>query len=358
MKLGIFGLPLVGKTSLFNLLTGARETVGAAHGADPHVGIARIPDDRLAYLSSVFKPKKTTPASFECVDIIGLHRGKAAASLNLAVLKPVDALAHVVRLFRDEATPHEEGSIDPKRDIENMEMELILADLDTAQKRARRLQQDVAKANRPEDKTELALQEKILAWLEGERPLREIQLTAEEEKQLRGFAYLSAKPLLILLNVGEESVADLDEAVASTGLDPAKPGVLALAASAKIEMELAELADQDAALFAADLGLKEPALSRILHGAYDLLGLISFYTVGEEEVRAWPVKRGTTALKAAGTVHTDFEKGFIRAEVTPFERFREAEGSFATAREHGWLRLEGKEYVVQDGEILRIRFNV
>jgi GTP-binding protein YchF len=318
------------------------------------VGIARIPDDRLLHVAALLKPKKTTPATFECVDIVGLHRGTASSTMNLAVLKPVDALAHVVRAFRSEAVPHEEGSVDPGRDFESMEMELIISDLDTAQKRLERLRQEIAKAGREEDKQELKLQEKIGSWLESGRPLREMELGAEDEKRLRGFAYLSAKPLLVVLNVGEESVGDLDEALGSAGLDAPKPNVLFVAASAQIEMEMAELPEEEASAFRADLGIGEPALTRILHAAYEVLGLISFYTVNDEECRAWPIRKGTTALKASGTIHTDFEKGFIRAEVTPFEKFKEA-GSFAAAREHGWLRLEGKEYVVNDGEILQIR---
>jgi len=357
LKLGIYGFPQVGKTTLFNLLTGAHGATDAAHRADPNVGVARVPDDRLTRLSAIFKPKKTTPATFECVDIVGLHRGEAAASLNLAVLKPVDALAHVVRAFQDEAVPHSEGAIDPARDVENMEMELILADLDTATKRVERLKQSIAKASRPEEKRELQLQLTIKAWLEAGRPIREMETAAEDEKILRGFAYYSAKPLLILLNVGEDAVGNLDAAARASGLEPfaAKPHVVSVAASARIEMEMAQLPEKDAEAFRADLHLKESALLRVLRGAYGLLGLISFYTVGEDECRAWPIRRGTTTLKAAGTIHTDFEKGFIRAEVTPYEKFVEA-GTFAAARDRGWLRLEGKEYAVLDGDIVHFRF--
>jgi len=357
MKLGIFGFPQVGKTTLFNLLTGSHQATGAGRRSDPNVGIAKVPDERLDYLASIFKPKKTTHATFECVDIVGLHRGKGAASLNLAVLKPVDALAHVVRAFRDDAIPHEEGPIDPKRDIETMEMEVILADLDSAQKRVERLRSEIAKAGRAEDKKELPLQEKVQAWLEEGKPLREMELGAEDEKMLRGFAYLSAKPLLIVLNVGEEGVRDLGGALGTAGIDPAaqKPRTLATAVSAQIEMEVAQLPEEEAAAFRADLGVSEPALDRTLKAAFELLGLIRFYTAGDKECRAWPIRRGTTAAKASGTIHSDFEKGFIRAEVTPYDRFVEA-GTFATAREKGWLRLEGKEYVVQDGELMEFRF--
>ncbi|MBI3448710.1 MAG: YchF family ATPase [Acidobacteria bacterium] len=286
MKLGIFGFPQVGKTSLFNLLTG---TVAAARRADPNVGVARVPDPRLDRLSGMFHPRKTTAATFECVDIVGLHRGEAASSLNLAVLKPVDALAHVVRGFEDAALAHSEGSIDAARDVENMDMELIFADLDTVTKRVDRLKQNLAKMARG------------LTGLEG------------------------------------------------------KPQVAALAVSLRIEMEMSQLPEKDAAAFRADLGIAESALARVLRGAFDLLGLVSFYTVGEDECRAWPLRRGSPAVKAAGAIHTDIEKGFIRAEVTAYDRFLEA-GSFPVARDRGWFRLEGKEYVVLDGDIVHFRF--
>ncbi|HZE88054.1 MAG TPA: DUF933 domain-containing protein [Verrucomicrobiae bacterium] len=354
MKLGIFGFPQVGKTSLFNLLTG---TVAAARRADPNVGVARVPDPRLDRLSGMFKPRKTTAATFECVDIVGLHRGEAASSLNFAVLKPVDALAHVVRGFEDAALAHSEGAIDAARDVENMDMELIFADLDTVTKRVDRLKQNLTKMARPEDRKELPLQERIKAWLESGKPIREMELAVDEEKVLRGFAYYSAKPLLVLLNVGEADVASLDTALAGRGLAGlvGKPQVAALAVSLRIEMEMSQLPEKDAAAFRADLGIAESALARVLRGAFELLGLVSFYTVGEDECRAWPLRRGSPAVKAAGAIHTDIEKGFIRAEVTAYDRFLEA-GSFPVARDRGWFRLEGKEYVVQDGDIVHFRF--
>jgi len=356
LKLGIYGFPQVGKTTLFNLLTGA---TASTRRTDPNVGVARVPDGRLVRLSGIFSPKKTTYATFECVDIVGLHRGEAASSLNLAVLKPVDALAHVVRAFADESTPHSEGAIDPARDIENMEMELILADLDTVTKRVEKLTQNIAKSGRPEEKKELPLQERIRTWLESGRPLREMEIAPEEDKLLRGFAYYSSKPLLILLNVGEETVASLGTAFSEPGLDKlvSRAHIVPVAASLKIEMEMSQLPEKDAAAFRTDLGLAESALARVLRGAFGLLGLVSFYTVGEDECRAWPLRQGSPAVKAAGAIHTDIEKGFIRAEVTAYERFLEA-GSFPIARDRGWLRLEGKEYLVQDGDIVHFRFAI
>jgi GTP-binding protein YchF len=356
LNFGIFGFPQVGKTTLFNLLTGA---AASARRTDPNIGVARVPDDRLARLSGMFKPKKTTYATFECVDIVGLHRGEAASSLNLAVLKPVDALAHVVRAFKDESLPHSEGGVDPARDIENMEMELVFADLDTVTKRVERLSQNIAKAGKPEEKKELQLQERIKAWLESGRPLREMEISPEEDKVLRGFAYYSSKPLLILLNVGEETVPSLGTAFSDPGLGNlvTRPHIVPVAASLKIEMEMSQLPEKDAEAFRADLGLAESALARVLRGAFGLLGLVSFYTVGEDECRAWPLRRGLPAVRAAGAIHTDIEKGFIRAEVTAYEKFLEA-GSFPVARDKGWLRLEGKEYVVQDGDIVHFRFAI
>lgn len=358
MKLGIFGFPQSGKTTIFNLLTGAHESTGAGHRSDANLGVARVPDPRLDALSSIFKPKKTTQASFECVDIVGLSRGKASSSMNLAVLKPVDALAHVVRAFRDENIPHEEGSVDPGRDFQNMELELIFADAESARRRVERLRSDISKAGRDEDKKELILQERILAWLEEGKPIRELELGDDELKVLRGFAYYSAKPLLVILNVGEEDVGDLPGALEAAGMGGALPRkVLAVAASARIEQEMADLEEQDATAFMRDLGIRESALARMLRGAYQLLGLISFYTCGDKEVRAWPLEKDSTALDAAASVHTDFARGFIRAEVTPYEQFMKA-GSFAAAREKGWLRLEGKEHVIQDGDIVHFRFNI
>ncbi len=358
MKIGLFGFPQVGKTTLFNLLTGAHvETSRFAAGrSDPNLGIARVPDARLSRLSGMFSPKKTTPASFDYVDIVGLQKGDARGSLSLAALKPMDALAHVTRAFADDAVPHTEGSLDPARDFETMEMELILADLDAAQRRVERLKSSIPKTNRPEEKKELAVLEKLIVTLEAGTPLRGLEMSAEEEKLLRGFAFYSAKPLLVVVNLGEDRTADVEDAAARSGLREAatRPGIKVVGVSAKIEEEMAGLAPDEAAAFREDLGIPEPALDRIIRSSFDLLGLISFYTVGDDECRAWPIRRGTPAARAAGTIHSDLEKGFIRAEVVTYDELV-ACGSLHAAKEKGVLRLEGKEYVVADGDIMHIR---
>ena len=358
MKIGLFGFPQVGKTTLFNLLTGAHvETTRFASGrSDPNLGVARVPDARLDRLSGLFSPKKTTPATFDYVDIVGLQKGDAKGSLALTVLKPMDALAHVVRAFEDDVLPHSEGSLDPARDFETMEMELILADLDAAQRRIERLKTSIPKTNRPEEKKELAALERVREQLESGHPLRGVELPADDEKVLRGFAFYSAKPLLVLVNVGEADAAHVGGAAERFGLGAAasRPRVTVAAASGKIEEEVAALAEEDATAFRAELGIQEPALHRIIRSSYDLLGLISFYTVGEDECRAWPIRKGISAARAAGTIHSDLEKGFIRAEVVRYEELV-ACGTLHAAKEKGQLRLEGKEYVVADGDVMHIR---
>ena len=358
MKIGLFGFPLVGKTTLFNLLTGAHvDTPRFGSGrTDPNVGVARVPDPRLRRLSGMFSPKKTTPATFDYVDIVGLQKGDAAGSLSLAVLKPMDALAHVVRAFPDDAIAHAEGSLDPARDVETMEMELILADLDSANRRIEKLRGSIQKTNRPEEKKELAALEKIRPQLEAGHPVRSLEIPPDDEKLLRGFAFYTGKPLLIVVNLGEAEAAHVQDAAAHFKLQQiaARPGVTVAAMSGKIEAEVAALSEEDAAAFRTELGIQEPALDRVLRSSYDLLGLISFYTVGEDECRAWPIRKGTTAARAAGTIHSDLEKGFIRAEVTAYDHLI-ACGSLNAAKEKGQLRLEGKEYVVADGDIVHIR---
>lgn len=362
MKMGLVGFPTVGKTTLFNILTDAgAETsrFGTSARAESHVGMARVPDERLTRLATLFKPKKITPATIEYVDVAGLRRGDADSGLALADLRNADALLHVVRAFQDPDLVHSEGEVNPARDIDNMEMSLILSDLDIAQKRQERLQLSIRKTKRPEEQKELALVERTLAALEAEKPLRGEVFTPQEQKMLRGFAFLSARPILHLINLGEDDIGHLADFREHFGLETTgnRPGTGLLPLSARIEQEIAELPAADAAEFQNDLGIPEPCRPRVIRASYELLGLISFFTVGEDECRAWSIPRGTPARRAAGAIHSDIEKGFIRAETGAAADLLEA-GSLAALREKAGLRLEGKEYEVQDGDVINFRFNV
>jgi hypothetical protein len=357
----MLGFPKVGKTTLFNILTGAGIAVDkyAASKSEPHVGVARVPEPRLDRLAALFRPRKTTPAHVDFLDIQGLQKGDAKASVDLKEMRNVDALAHVVRAFRDEEIVHSEGAIDPKRDIATMETELVLADLEVAQRRLERLELGLRKAKSKEDEAELPVMRRCLESLERETPIRDLDLTEEDLRKIRGFAFLTAKPLLLIVNLDESDVKRLPTFVDDLGLrDRATRRATALCAiSAKVEEEIAALAPRDARDFLLDLGLAEPAKDRLIRAAFGLLGLIQFFTAGEDECRAWPIRRGTKAPRAAGTIHSDFERGFIRAEVVAFEDLM-ALGSFAAARERARLRSEGKDYVVQDGDVINFRFNV
>jgi len=356
MQLGILGLPKVGKTTLFNTLTASRqETDKFAASKKTHVAVAKVPDPRLAQLRPLFNPKRYVPATIEYVDIPGLQQGEGKESLDLAQLRTVDALVHVVRAFEDEELVHPSGSVDPARDVEMLDLELVLADMEVVERRIERLRRATKGGASPDEKRELELlADVILPALEEEKPVRELVLSDDDEKRLRGFQLLSAKPVLLVVNVGEDEVA---------GADPAAMGIAtsetcrALAISAPIEDEIARLSEEEQREFLADLGLEEPSLDRVLRASYDLLGLISFFTVGEDEVRAWTIRRGTVARDAARVIHSDIARGFIRAEVTFWEDLVRLK-TLAACREKALLRLEGKDYVVQDGEVIHFRFNV
>jgi hypothetical protein len=360
LRAGLIGLGSTGKTTLFRLLTSAREAPRAAHHgkADANVGIARVPDDRLDRLATMFTPRKTTPAAVEFADIAGTgHSGAAKDLLDVAPFRNADALLHVVRLFRDESVPHPSGSIDAARDAQAMEDELILADLGVVERRLERLDRDLRKSATPDLKKE---QELLLACrraLEEGTPLRRLGLAGDDSKRLRGFQFLSAKPLLIVVNLDEADLPRLDQAVELAGLAPLLQASSAHAVPlcAKIELEIAELGAEDAASFMADLGLKQSGLDRVIRASYDLLGYISFFTVGEDECRAWSIPRETHAQVAAGEIHTDIQRGFIRAEVVTYEHLV-ARGTLAACRDRGEVRLEGKDYVVCDGDVINFRF--
>lgn len=356
MEFGILGLELSGKTTIFSLLTGHAPAAGRSK--QTLVGIAQVPDSRLDRLSALFSPRKHTPATVRFVDVPGIVKG-GAASLNLPELRTMDGLAIVVRGFASDSVPHPEGSVDPARDLELLETELLLADLSVATNRLERLGRDLAKRRTPELEAEHAVLQRCRSQLEAGSPLRTLALAPEELRQLKGFTFFTLKPMLVILNCSEADASDLEGAVRRAGLDRwrSQPRVAVSAVAATIEEEIARLAPADQAAFLADLGLPDRALDRLLREAYALLGLISFFTVGEDECRAWSVVRGTPAAKAAGEIHTDIERGFIRAEVVPWDQLLEA-GSLAACRQRATLRLEGRDYLVQDGDVIHFRFNV
>ncbi len=358
MKAGILGLPLAGKSTLFQLLTGTPAPPPAGR-PEPRVGIARVPDPRVHRLAEMFHPKKETLATVEYVDVPGVAKGEGASLVDLPALRGVDALVHVVRAFESERAPHPDGSVHPRRDAEMLELELVLADLATVERRLERLEANIRKAHKAEDVAERALFLRLKETLESERPLREMGLTDEEKARLRGYALLSGKPLLLVANLGEDRIRVAAAFVESSGLKALarKPGVALCAVSAPIEAEMADLAPEDARAFREDLSLAEPGLDRVIRSTYELLGLISFLTAGEDECRAWTVRRGTRAQAAAGEIHSDIERGFIRAQVVAFDDLVAA-GSIAACRERGTLRLEGRDYEVRDGDVIEFKFNV
>jgi len=356
MKIGLIGLPKSGKTSLFNLLTG-QSVPTSSFGAsrELHVGIARVPDPRVDRLTTLFKPKKTTLASFEVVDLAGITKGERQG-LDAKEFRNADALLHVVRAFPDAGG----AAAVPRNDIVDLETELILADLEVVERRLERLEASLKKKPNPLEQKEQAVLQRLTPALEAETPLRAVPLAEDEARLIRGFTFLSQKPILHCLNLDEKEVARGASVVESFGLAAldSRPGTRFGWVSAVIEAEVAQLAGEEQAAFLADLGLREPALRRVLTDCYALLGLISFFTVGEDEVRAWSVPRGTRAQDAAAAIHSDIARGFIRAEVVGYDELIAADGSMATVRERGQFRLEGKDYVVADGEICHFRFNV
>jgi hypothetical protein len=359
LRAGLIGFPSSGKTTLFQLMTSAREAAKGGPKTDANVGVSRVPDARLDRLTALFKPKKHVPATVEFVDIANAGRagGTAAqALLDVAPYRNADALLHVVRAFRDESVPHPKTTIGPARDAREMEEELILADLGVVERRLERLERDLKKQSSPELKKEQDVLRECRAQLEQGRALRALQLHPDEARRLRGFQLLSAKPVLLVLNVDEADLAHADTVIQQAGFDPilASGASRAVPVCAKIELEIAQLEPADASAFMADLGLKESGLDRVIRASYDLLGYISFFTVGEDECRAWSIPRGTTAHIAAGEIHSDIARGFIRAEVVPYDALL-ARGTLAACKEHAELRLEGKEYVVQDGDVINFR---
>ena len=357
VKAGILGLSGVGKSTLFQLLTGSAASVSGRPEA--RLGIARVPDARLEKLTEMFHPKKKTPATVEYVDVPGVSKGQGGVLVDLPALRGVDVLVHVVRAFESDVVPHPEGSLDPVRDVDLLELEMKLADLQTVERKLERLEKSLKKLRNAEELAELALFERLKRVLETDRPLREHDFDDADQKRLRSYAFLSGKPLLVAVNLGEEQLRDSDRYLEGSGLVEVgdRSHVELCVVSAPIEAEMAQLDGDDARAFRDELGLAEPGLDRVIRSSYGLLGLISFFTVGEDECRAWTIRDGTAAQRAAATIHSDIERGFIRAEVVRCEDLVEA-GSLAACRERGTLRLEGKEYGVQDGDVVHFRFNV
>ncbi len=362
MQIGIVGLPNSTKTTIFNALTRSRvETTAYSTGkVENHTATVTVPDPRVDRLSTLFRPRKTTYARIQYNDIAGLRVGIGQDDgLNGPIFNTLaqsDALLHVVRAFEDEQVPHPNGSVDPGRDLSALDFEFIFSDLLIVERRMERLARNLSKkgayAERQTDQQDYDLLVRIKETLEQEIPIRDLDLTPEERKRLRGYQFLTAKPVQVVLNVGDDG-NDVPDAYVSY---PHQHSAVTCLHGA-LEMEISELDPEEATLFLAEYGIKEPGLNRMIRSSYELLGLQSFFTVGEDEVRAWTIPQGAIAAEAAGTIHSDLERGFIRAETVSYDDMVAA-GSMAQARKQGNTRLEGRDYVVQDGDILSIRFNV
>ena len=356
MDIGLIGLPQVGKSLLFRLLAGE----GRGGPGQATVGMASIPDPRLDRLAALYQPRKITPATMRVTDIPGAVPGEDRARWNrfLEAVRGADVLVHVVRAFTGDALPHVLGTVDPLRDARLIRDELILNDLAVVENARQRLEATPARKRRPDDQALLERLPLLQETLEQERPLRELEWTDEDLRLVRGFGLLTLKPLVLAVNV--------DEAQLGAGTFPGEAGLREAAAGwneplitfcGPVEADIAELPAAEREAFMAEYGITEPGVARLARAAYDASGLISFFTAGEEEVRAWPIRRGTTARQAAGKIHSDIERGFIRAEVVAYEDLIRL-GSMAAVREAGLLRLEGRDYVVQDGDVILFRFNV
>ena len=362
MRLGIIGLPQSGKTTVFNALTGGAAPVASSggYGQDTHVAVVKVPDERVDRLTEMFNPKKTTYGEVQYTDFPGAGfggRDKNEAAW-VGALRTVDALVHVVRAFENPSVPRE-GPIDSEGDAEKIHLELVLSDLALVERRIQRLEQDLKRtkaAERAPVEAEIELFQRFLAQLEAGIPLRDVEMSDEQERAIRGFQFLSLKPQLLVLNLGESQLANA--AAAEQKLLASQPHKHTAVASlcGQLEMEIAQLPPEDAEPFMQDLGITELAAGKVIRRSYDLTGLISFLTTGEDEVRAWPIVRGTKAPQAAGAIHTDLEKGFIRAEVVAYDDLISA-GSLAEARKRGLLRQEGRTYTVKDGDVLNVLFS-
>ena len=364
LKCGIVGLPLSGKSTVFNVITraGAEVKPYASGKTEPNRALVNVPDARFDKLVEIFKPRSEKPADVEFVDLAGLSRdaGKGAGLGNsfLSFVSESEALLHVVRVFANSSVPHPENSIDPLRDWRIVEAELIYRDLGVISNRLARLDEKKAKKKlTPQESAELELLRELEAHLLEEKPLREFPLTDEQKRALSGFAFLTLKPELVVLNLDDTQTGEVAE-LAGLESELSKKGMKSVRVYGATEMELEQLEPEDRAEFMKDLAITEPGRDRLIHEAYKLLGLISFFTSGSDEVRAWTLREGSTAVDAAGTIHSDLARGFIRAQVVAYDDFIANNASIAACRDKGVLRLEGKEYVVKDGDMIEIRFNV
>lgn len=363
----IMGLPASGKTTVFNALTRADAATGTfgANADEPNLATVKVPDARLDKLTEMFQPQRKVPADVQYLDVAGMAKGIAEKGMSGALLNNLsqaDALVHVVRAFADPNVPHAEGGVDPMRDIETINLELLFADLARVENRLQRLKSGLPKLQgreREAGEREQALMVRLKDALESDIPIREVtDIDPDDEKLMRGFGFLTGKPLLTLLNVGEDQLGEATEALLAEAREKfARPGVGIDALAGQIEMEIGRLDAEDAAVFMEDLGIAESGLDRVIRLSFELLGLIPFFTVGPDECRAWTIRRGATAVEAAGAIHSDIQRGFIRAEIVSYDDLVET-GGMNEAKKAGKFRREGKEYVFQDGDVVHFLFNV
>jgi GTP-binding protein YchF len=361
VNIGIIGLAKSGRTTVFNALTKGKAEI---EDLAPHIGTAKVPEPRLKALADMLSPKRVVPTEVKYIDIgasvKGLVKDMAIGGQLLSQLSNVDALINVVRAFTDERIPHVEGSLDVDRDIATMDLELSFSDLALLERRLEKIELSLKGAKPPERQGLLREQEtltKLKAELENEVPIRELKLTADEARTIASYQFLTAKPLLVVVNIGEEQLPQAASLEAEFNSRYSRPKCRAITLCGKLEMELTQLDDSAAAEFRSEFGIKESGLDRTIKLSYELLGLISFFTTASAEVKAWSIQTGTNALKAAGKIHSDMERGFIRAEVISYDDLMKC-GSLAEARKRGLLRLEGKSYIVQDGDVITFLFNV
>lgn len=355
MKIGLIGLAGVGKTTIFNLLTNTKAAIGSYGAKDVNIGMAKVPDKRMNFLIDLFKPKKESFAQIEFIDIAGVVP-EGGSRKFFDDVRDCDAIVHVIRSFENDEVPHVTDEINPAKDLETVDMELLFADLELLEKRIERIK--TGKKIKKEQQEELVLLERLYEHLEAGGDIRQVELTEEEEKQLRAYSFLTEKPKLVVVNV--------DESQFKSNSYPAKEELIELCNKkemplidicGQIEAEIGELTEEDKEIFMEDLGITETGIERLARAVYEHLGLISFFTVGEDEVKAWTINKGTPAKKAAGKIHSDIERGFIRAEVVKYQDIHQL-GSMVKVKEQGLFRLEGKEYIVEDGDIINFRFNV